>query len=108
MRTLGLAAGPPGVRVAVSYQLINKNFKAIERFRSVEFNRDYNLSSSKLANHEQIVGFKWSKLNLNKKVTGIDISYINRQKEYFGFKSALDINSKVLKNGEFLVIYKRE
>ena len=85
----------------LSYQLINKNFKAIERFRSVEFNRDYNLSSSKLANHEQIVGFKWSKLNLNKKVTGIDISYINRQKEYFGFKSALDINSKVLKNGEF-------
>ena len=84
----------------LSYQLINKNFKSIERFRSVEFNRDYNLSSSKLENNEQIVGLKWSKSNLDTKVAEIDISYLNRQREYFGFKSALDVNSKVRKNGE--------
>ncbi len=83
----------------LSYQLINKNFKSIERFRSVEFNRDYNLSSSNLDNNEQILGLKWSKSNLNNKVAGIDISYLNRQREYFGFKSAINVNSKVRKKG---------
>lgn len=84
----------------LNYQLINKNFKSIERFRSVEFNRDYNLSSSTLENREQIIGLKWSKSNLNRKVAGINISYLNRQSEYFGLKSGLDIHSKVTKKGE--------
>ena len=92
--------GTKKLMTELSYQIINKNFKSIERFRSVEFDRDYNLSSEKLDNNEQIVGLKWSKSNFNKKVAGVDISYINRQKEYFGFKSALDINSKVKKKGE--------
>lgn len=82
-----------------SYQLINKNFRSIERFRSVEFNRDFNLSSSTPQNTEQILSLKWNKIYLNKRVFGIDLSYINRQNEYYGFKSAVDLNSKIGKKG---------
>ena len=37
----------------LSYQVINKSFRSIERFRSVEFNRDFNLNSSVPQNTEQ-------------------------------------------------------
>jgi len=84
----------------LSYQAINKNFSAVERFRSVEFNRDFNLNSSTPQNTEQIIGLKWNKTYLKKRVSGIDFSYIHRENEYYGFKSAADVNSKIGKKGQ--------
>ncbi len=84
----------------LSYQVINKNFSSVERFRSVEFNRDFNLNSSIPENTEQIIGLKWNKSYLKKRVSGIDFSYIHRENEYYGFKSAADINSKIGKKGQ--------
>ncbi len=83
-----------------SYQLINKNFKSIERFRSVEFNRDFNLSSSNPQTTEQTFGWNWDHLVNNKNVAGIDVSYINRLNEYYGFKSMANLNTKLWKNGK--------
>ena len=40
---------------SVDYQLIDKNFNTVERFRSVEFNRDWNISTLKLNNQEQLI-----------------------------------------------------
>ena len=84
----------------LSYQAINKNFSSVERFRSVEFNRDFNLNSSTPENTEQIIGLKWNKTYLKKRVSGIDFSYIHRENEYYGFKSAADVNSKIGKKGQ--------
>lgn len=76
----------------ISYQLINKNFRSVERFRSVEFNRDFNLNSSTLQTTEQIIGWNWSKQVAQKRVLGANLSYINRLNSYYGFKSAADLN----------------
>ncbi len=86
----------------LSYQVINKSFRSIERFRSVEFNRDFNLNSSVPQNTEQIIGLKWNKTYSKKRVSGVDVAYIHRQNEYYGFKSAADVNSKVGQNGQLI------
>ena len=76
----------------LSYQLINKNFRSIERFRSVEFNRDFNLSSITPKTTEQIISWNWNKQIAKKRVLGTNISYVNRMNTYYGFKSATDLN----------------
>lgn len=76
----------------ITYQLINKNFRSIERFRSVEFNRDFNLSSITPKTTEQIISWNWNKQIAKKRVLGTNISYVNRMNTYYGFKSATDLN----------------
>lgn len=84
----------------LSYQLINKNFTAIERFRSVEFNRDFNLSSANPETTEQTIGWKWNQSVNDKKVVGINLSYIERKKNYYGLKSASTVNTKLWKGSK--------
>ena len=84
----------------LSYQLINKNFTSIERFRSVEFNRDFNLNSSTPETAEQTIGWKWDHAINNKKVAGINISYLDRRNNYYGLKSAGDINTQLWKGAQ--------
>lgn len=80
-----------------NYQIINKNFRTIERFRSVEFSRDFNIGSVNPNTTEQTFGWDWTQ-NLNgKKAAGLNISYIDRRNEYFGFKSALSLDKPLWK-----------
>lgn len=80
-----------------NYQIINKNFRTIERFRSVEFSRDFNIGSVNPNTTEQTFGWDWAQ-NLNgKKAAGLNVSYIDRRNEYFGFKSALSLDKPLWK-----------
>ena len=80
-----------------NYQIINKNFRTIERFRSVEFSRDFNLGSVNPNTTEQTFGWDWSQNFNGKKSAGLNISYIDRRNEYYGFKSALSLDKKLWK-----------
>jgi hypothetical protein len=82
----------------VKYQLINKNFDAIERFRPTEFERDWNLSENAIHATENLFE------------TGIDFSlksfvqanwnmeYLDRQNQFSGLKNLINIS---LKTGSF-------
>lgn len=91
-----------------SYRLISKNFSAIERFREVEFERDWNAVSDGIGKDEH-----YASLLLNLKKAGVSKSsignsYLYRVDGYRGFKNdlSLDINlwkgSKLTGNGSFL------
>lgn len=75
-----------------SYRLISKNFNAIERFRSVEFERDWNASLEDLDKNEHWIALL---LQLKKKgliKTKINTSVIDRGASYQGLKNDLGIN----------------
>ena len=80
----------------VNYEFLNKNFKAIENFRSTEFTRDWNLSSLYAINNEHILN--GSLIYSNKKFGNIlyDIGYLNRNHEYEGIQNIIkgDLNFK--------------
>ncbi len=73
-----------------SYEFTTLNFKAIERYRAVEFERDFNILNTRLPSSEQIAGFN---LGLFKKETQrIDYGFTGyfREKNYSGFQHRLN------------------
>lgn len=86
----------------ISYQIINKKFKSIERFRDVEFTRDFNLDNTSAKNTEQILGWNWSYALNNKKIAGINVSYLDRKTEYYGLKSGANLNTKLWKSAKLI------
>ncbi len=58
---------PWRLKTTASYEFVHADFKAIERFRSVEFNRDWNAQNIENKN-QQLIG---AKFKLEKKKTGI-------------------------------------
>lgn len=60
------------IRTAVNYEQMNKNFTAIERFRSVEFERDWNILNKPVQDNQFISG---GELGLTGKKNG-SINYI--------------------------------
>lgn len=80
-----------------TYSLISKNFKAIERFRSVEFERDWNTEVNSVGKNEH-----WLSLMLQLKKgetvkTKINSSYIDRASSYKAFKNDLGLNFNLWK-----------
>ena len=86
----------------LNYQIINKNFSSIERFRTVEFIRDYNLNSAIPETTEQTIGWKWDQSVNNKKVTGLNIAYIERKNSYLAWKTDGQINTKLWKGAQLI------
>ena len=85
----------------ISYQIINKKFKSIERFRDVEFTRDFNLANTSAKNTEQILGWNWNYALNNKKIAGVNVSYLDRKTEYYGLKSGANLNTKLWESAKF-------
>ena len=76
----------------IDYQLIDKNFDAVERFRSVEFNRDWNLSGLNLDNNEQLLTGNVI-LNINKSgFAKYSYQYMNKGNLFFADKNNLNID----------------
>lgn len=91
----------------LSYQLVNKNFNRIERFRSVEFERDYNLGAV-TSNDEHIATWTSSLIKENRKLLGLNATYIDKGPAYSGIRTGLDGNvnlwkgSNVIGKGSYL------
>jgi hypothetical protein len=80
-----------------TYSLISKNFQAIERFRSVEFERNWNTEVNNIGQDEHWVSLL---LELKKETTvktKINSSYIDRSTLYKAFKNDLGINYNLWK-----------
>ena len=66
------------ILTGLSYEYTNKNFRFIERFRNVEFDRDWNLRDDKTVQEQHITGAKlgFRKYGIGEMVYGVN-SFIN-------------------------------
>jgi hypothetical protein len=85
------------ITTKVNYRLINKDFTAIQRFRTAEYSRDWNLNSNNVNNQEQLIeaGVGFEKQNLLR--TQYTFSLLNQSTEYKGIKNGF--NANIYKNG---------
>ncbi|MCH8902835.1 MAG: hypothetical protein IIA45_02835 [Bacteroidetes bacterium] len=89
--------GNPVLRTKAGYEYVNRNFNPLERFRSVEFERDWNLGESSVDEDDHIgsasIGI------LKPKMGSIDYSFSTfiKGKDYNGFNHR--VNGSYNKNG---------
>lgn len=89
-----------GITGEQTYSLINKNFSAIERFRSVEFERDWNTTASEIGRDEHFVSISLQ-LKKDKIVkSSIGSSFLNRIGGYQGTKNDLSLNLNLWKGAK--------
>jgi hypothetical protein len=77
------------ISTGASYELVNKNFSIIERFRSIEFNRDWNRNNDSIKNTQHIAHVQIG-LDLNSKLkSNYTASTFIEQNYYKGVKHQL-------------------
>ncbi|MFW5886664.1 MAG: hypothetical protein ACOCUL_02795, partial [Bacteroidota bacterium] len=94
-----------GISILTSYELVNKHFDPVERFRPVEFERDWNLLED--AKENTHVAALSMVLNHSKFSPGYTLEYMSRGEEYSGLKNNLSFtftgnNSQGYLNGSIL------
>ena len=75
----------------INYEYVQKNFSAIERFRPVEFERDWNLGTAPLTFDQNIIGGNVSVAN-KQNIIGYDYKALLGGDSYNGMKNALHTN----------------
>ena len=81
----------------VNYSYIQDKFSAIERFKTSEFNRDWNINNINLTQEEQQVGMqlKFSKIKFGN--VSYNIDFMNKGSDYTGLRNG--ITSHIDKKG---------
>jgi hypothetical protein len=80
----------------IAYQLINKNFTAIERFRSVEFERDWNLQMPFVTDeHHANIGLNYKHKNIL--LSNYTFALLRDENTYEGFRHLF--NTRIDKRG---------
>lgn len=82
---------------SAGYRFINRNFSPIERFRQVEFERDWNLDDNANNQDEHMMNVGVNFYNENIGTSSLNFDYMNRQTNYKGIKNTLTTNMH--KNG---------
>ena len=79
-----------------NYEQLNKNFNYIERFRSIEFERDWNIINKKIIPAQFLTssGLGFSKKDITR--VNYEVQTFNAQTDYAGIKNAL--NASFTKN----------
>ncbi len=82
------------LNTSASYQLVNKYFDPVERFRSIEFERDWNLAESNMNENEHLLNVN---INFSKKKLGLakyDFDFMNRESGYNALKNSIHTKLK--------------
>lgn len=89
------------LKTKLAYQLINKDFEAIERFRSIEFERDWNIQSPFISDeHFGQIGLNYRYKRAIRSQYGFD--FLKSSSDYTGYKNIF--NSSFEKQGYELII----
>ncbi|MCK4663629.1 MAG: hypothetical protein KAT68_12235 [Bacteroidales bacterium] len=85
------------LNTSLNYQLTDKNFNPVERYRDAEFERDWNLVSETGNYQEQLVNLQLIYINKSFVSAKYDVDYFSKDNGYKGLKN--NINSNFRKNG---------
>ncbi len=77
---------------SAGYRFIDRHFSPIERFRSVEFERDWNLEDNIEKPDEHMFNMGLDYFNKDMGQATFDLDYMNRQPNYEGIKNTLNTN----------------
>lgn len=78
---------------AVDYELVNRNFQQIERFRTVEFDRDWNIRDLVIQDNQNIIGAEIGVEQTESFSTIYGIKSFNAGSSFRGIQNAIDISS---------------
>jgi hypothetical protein len=76
----------------LNYEYTGKNFKPIERFRNVEFERDWNLGTTSIINDEHISSFQSTLIKPSVFSLTYQIKSYEKGKEYHGLMNLVQTN----------------
>lgn len=82
------------VLAGVDFEFVNKNFQEIERFRSVEFDRDWNIRSVNLIDNQNILGAQIGIAQTEKFKAIYGIKSFTAGDAFSGIQNGLDLNTK--------------
>jgi hypothetical protein len=75
----------------INYEYVQKYFSPIERYRSVEFERDWNRANADILNDQHIIGADWKLVKTNKGEAGYRINNFIENNNYNGVKHSSNI-----------------
>jgi len=75
------------LKISGVYQFLNKYFDPVERFRSVEFERDWNLLNNYIEYNEHLAGIKIDFSRKDFAYAGLETEYLNRGNKYYGLRN---------------------
>jgi len=76
----------------ISTEITDKRFLPIERFRSVEFDRDWNLSGQKIIENEYLSGMKLSLVDKSNKNVSYQFLYFYKGEAYKAYRNLFSLN----------------
>ena len=80
------------VEQSLSLEAVNKTFNRIERFRAVEFERNWNVQQLELNKDQLISQAKWKLINPKKGFFSYDFNSFSLKEKYNGIKNNLNLN----------------
>jgi len=75
------------LKFAGTYQFLNRYFDPVERFRPVEFDRDWNILNSYTGLNEHFANIRIDYARRDFGVAGFETEYLNREKIYRGLRN---------------------
>lgn len=78
----------------VDYEYVTENFKPIERYRTVEFNRDFNLNAQALPAAEYLIAAKAQLINSPQQYLNYAFNTFIRQGQYEGYLNEINTQYK--------------
>ena len=80
------------VEQSLSLEAVNKTFNRIERFRAVEFERNWNIQQLELNKDQLISQAKWKLINPKKGIFSYDFNSFSLKEKYNGIKNNFNLN----------------
>ena len=85
-------SGPVTLITNINYEYVQKYFSPIERYRSIEFERDWNLVNTIIMNDQHIIGASIGVLKKGTGTVGYKFNTLLEGKNYNANKNFVDIN----------------
>ena len=93
-------SGKTSLISGIEYEFTDVNFRPVERYKPVEYERDWNLQLNNPYEKEHLVSFKTNYLKNELGRMGFNIDYLSRNENYSAYKNGLHLN--IGKNGYIL------